>query len=469
MHIKSVGMALHANSRLIALSISILSAVNPISLFAEDTLTEEKSANRQIQAEHTEQLVNLPDASTTIRHRKEQAKWVPESVTVFTAEDLNRTRIYRLEDMEGMAPGLIIDGLSGTPQGAAISIRGIGSDEISQNFEPAVALSIDGVYIGTHASQNAYMFDFERVEISRGPQATYQGTSAIGGAINLTRSKPTGKKGLKTLLSIGNNNHATYGIVGNLPLTDSLSGKLSLSGSNGSRLALDNSNNGRDENGEDRLLISTSVLWQPVDAKIVDNLEIQYTFDNDTDDSDTPGLLNLSHTGDLLCDISVTNPNPNCAVLIDSSTPETENLEHTSQNFSNNRSYKGNYHTLRAEFDYWNHHFTSITGLRTTEELSDQDTDATFIDFYSSQIRSDYDQFSQEFRAYAEISDSVQYLLGAYFLDADYDLSRNEFYILNQLDDANRILAVNPGQVRSVTSNHASSTSSFFGTRLLHN
>ena len=108
---------------------------------------------------------------------------MPESVTILTTEDLNNTRVARLEDLEGMAPSLLIDSLSGTPQGAAISIRGIGSNETSQNFEPAVALTIDGVYISTHASQNAYSFDFESIEISRGPQATYQGVSAIGGAI----------------------------------------------------------------------------------------------------------------------------------------------------------------------------------------------------------------------------------------------------------------------------------------------
>lgn len=402
--------------------------------------------------------MNLADDSTNIRLRNETAKWVPESVTILTTEDLNNTLVLRLEDLEGMAPGLIIDSLSGTPQGAAISIRGIGSSETSQNFEPAVALIIDGVYVGTHASQNPYMFDFEHVEISRGPQATYQGVSAIGGAINLTRSRPTGKKGLKTQLSFGTNNHAMFGLIGNIPLTDSISGKLSLNGSSGNRLAINNSNNGRDENSEDRLLISASVLWQASDS-----LEIQYTYDNESDDSDTPALLNLSNTGDLLCTNSAMNQNANCAILTNISTPETGNLDNTSQNFSNSRNYKGNYHTVRAELDYWNHHFTSITGLRMTEENSDQDLDATFVNFYSSSIRSDYDQFSQEFRVYSDYSDTFQYLLGAYFLNAEYVLNRNDFYILNQLDDANRISPTNPNQIRSAISNQSASTSSFFG------
>ncbi|MFT6431981.1 MAG: iron complex outermembrane receptor protein [Candidatus Azotimanducaceae bacterium] len=185
---------------------------------------------------------------------------------------------------------------------------------------------------------------------------------------------------------------------------------MSLSGSSGNRVAIANINNGRDENEEDRLLISASVLWQASDS-----LELQYTYGNESDDSDTPALLNLSNTGDLLCTNSAMNQDANCAILTDISTLETESLANTSQNFSNNRSYNGNYHTIRAELDFWNHHFTSITGLRATEENTDQDLEATLIDFYSSSIRSDYDQVSQEFRIYSQYSDTFQYLLGDYF------------------------------------------------------
>jgi iron complex outermembrane receptor protein len=114
-----------------------------------------RQSTRQSTKEMLAKSVNLADASTNIRYRNETAKWVPESVTILTTEDLNNTRVARLEDLEGMAPSLIIDSLSGTPQSAAISILGIGSNETSRNFEPAVALTIDGVYVGTHASQKS--------------------------------------------------------------------------------------------------------------------------------------------------------------------------------------------------------------------------------------------------------------------------------------------------------------------------
>jgi iron complex outermembrane receptor protein len=118
---------------------------------AQSAQSTAKAAANELASKPT----NLIDASTNVRYRSETAKWVPESVTILTTEDLNNTRVARLEDLEGMAPSLIIDSLSGTPQSAAISILGIGSNETSRNFEPAVALTIDGVYVGTHASQKS--------------------------------------------------------------------------------------------------------------------------------------------------------------------------------------------------------------------------------------------------------------------------------------------------------------------------
>lgn len=42
-------------------------------------------------------------------------------------------------------------------------------------------------------------------------------------------------------------------------------------------------------------------------------------------------------------------------------------------------------------------------------------------------------------------------------------MDRNDFYVLNRLDDANRILPINPDQIRAVDSNQSSNTNSFFG------
>ena len=47
-----------------------------------------------------------------------------------------------------MVPGLIIDRMNTTPRGAAIALRGLGSSGASKGFDPAVAVNIDGIYVG---------------------------------------------------------------------------------------------------------------------------------------------------------------------------------------------------------------------------------------------------------------------------------------------------------------------------------
>ncbi len=131
-----------------------------------------------------------------------------------------------------------------------------------------------------------------------------------------------------------------------------------------------------------------------------DRLTTHYTYDIEDDAGDTPGLLNISTESDLVCFNSVANGNDDTcgsgapARVI----PQTGTLERTAQNFSNKRRYKGDHHTLRIDFEWAGRTLTSITGFRKTDEETDQDLDATQVDFYSMSSQLDYEQFSQEFR-----------------------------------------------------------------------
>ncbi len=133
------------------------------------------------------------DRSTEIHGAPAPLQWTPHAITVVDAAETESTYRRDLEDLQGNAPGLIVDALGGTPQGAAIALRGIGSANVSNGFEPAVAVSIDGVYVGTHASRMQVLFDFETVEVRRGPQATFTAAPNLSGSVQLTRTKPKGE------------------------------------------------------------------------------------------------------------------------------------------------------------------------------------------------------------------------------------------------------------------------------------
>ena len=98
-----------------------------------------------------------------------EVQWTPHSVTVLTREELESGFKRDLEDIESIVPGLIVDRMNTTPRGAAIALRGLGSSGASKAFDPAVAVNIDGVYVGTHTNRLQVLFDFEQIEVVRSP------------------------------------------------------------------------------------------------------------------------------------------------------------------------------------------------------------------------------------------------------------------------------------------------------------
>ncbi len=367
----------------------------------------------------------LGEQISDLRYSEEAVQWTPHSTTVITKDELEATFRRDLEDLEGLAPGLIIDRLNTTPRGAAIAIRGLGSSDTSKGSEPAVAVNIDGVYVGSHTSRLQVLFDFEKVEIVRGADPIYTSAPNHAGAINLTRTKPTGELDVDVRLSGGDHDRREYDAVFNFPVVEDLSGKLAVYFKDRGGDYQKNLYSGRNENTEDYLSLSASFLWS-----IKDYLTLQYTYDNEASDESAPALLNVSNAGDLLCSTSAAT----CRIAV--GVPQTGRIGQSAQNFSNDRQYDGGYHTLRAEFTVAGHDVLSITAIRDSDETSDLDLDATYRDFYHVSQEQEYNQFSQDLRVRADYSDKLDYSFGAYFMKTDHQISQQEFHILKQLGDA---------------------------------
>jgi vitamin B12 transporter len=127
-------------------------------------------------------------SATTIPTPAEQ---IASSVTVITAEDIERTQRRTLTDVLQLVPGLNIV-QQGTPgQLTAIFMRGTNSNHVK--------LLIDGVDAGDPSTPNGALdlghlttADIERVEVLRGPQSGLYGANAIGGVISITTKKGSG-------------------------------------------------------------------------------------------------------------------------------------------------------------------------------------------------------------------------------------------------------------------------------------
>ncbi|MFT6275696.1 MAG: iron complex outermembrane receptor protein, partial [Halioglobus sp.] len=94
----------------------------------------------------------LEEIVVTARKRKEDLQDVGLSVSAMSGTEIQRTFARDIKDLAFISPNLIIDDTSQGPGGnAAIYIRGIGVADVEKNFEPAVGVTIDGLFIGANS------------------------------------------------------------------------------------------------------------------------------------------------------------------------------------------------------------------------------------------------------------------------------------------------------------------------------
>ena len=147
-------------------------------------------------------------------------------MTALTTE-MTDPSVRDITDMNAYLPNVIIEDSSARSRSSAINIRGLSYTESDKSFDPAVAVALDGVFIGTSSGQIIENFDLERVEVLRGPQGTLFGKNTVGGVINAFRTRPTGELGGKLQLTGGKWGQQEVRGVLNLPqVGDALSTKL---------------------------------------------------------------------------------------------------------------------------------------------------------------------------------------------------------------------------------------------------
>jgi iron complex outermembrane receptor protein len=167
----------------------------------------------------------LEEITVTATHRVENIQEIPISVTAISGADMDRADIFDPTSLAFRVPNMTYGEFA--PGQAIISLRGVSSADDGAGLDNSIALFLDGVYIGRSAAINFDMFDFERLEVLRGPQGTLFGRNAIGGAINAVTSKPTDVLVAKLGATVGNEGILRYRGLVSGPLTDQLSGKLS--------------------------------------------------------------------------------------------------------------------------------------------------------------------------------------------------------------------------------------------------
>lgn len=166
---------LHRTS-LIALAATL--AVMPHTAFAQDSAA----------APEEDPAASGNDIIVTTQKIEQRAIDVPITISAVSGERIRTLGVGDLDELSYYTPGLLIQEQSANNPG--VVIRGITSDSGSAQQGPRVTLYYNGVDISRSRGSYQAIYDLERVEVIKGPQATLFGTASAVGAISLVSARP---------------------------------------------------------------------------------------------------------------------------------------------------------------------------------------------------------------------------------------------------------------------------------------
>ncbi len=133
----------------------------------------------------------IPDMVVTANRIATPADKLGSSVTVITAEDLEREQVREVSEILRKVPGLAVSRAGGPGNATSVRMRGMEGHH--------TLVLINGIEVADPTgTQQSYDFghlmagDIERIEIVRGPQSTLYGADAIGGVINIVTRRGKG-------------------------------------------------------------------------------------------------------------------------------------------------------------------------------------------------------------------------------------------------------------------------------------
>ncbi|GAA0486474.1 hypothetical protein GCM10009096_31580 [Parasphingorhabdus litoris] len=124
------------------------------------------------------------------RKQTETLQEVPVTVTAIGGDTLENFQVNEIADVVSRVPALNVQ-VGGSGSGGQISLRGVGSSNISASFDSAVAFDFDGVQISTMRLVQAGFFDVEQIDVLKGPQSLFFGKSASAGVFSVRSANPT--------------------------------------------------------------------------------------------------------------------------------------------------------------------------------------------------------------------------------------------------------------------------------------
>ncbi|HEY1750483.1 MAG TPA: TonB-dependent receptor [Caulobacteraceae bacterium] len=163
----------------------------------------------------------------TAERRTTALQKTPIAATVLTAADLTKNGVVTVDQLQFVSPSLTVNNFG---QGNDFDIRGIGKGEHNTQTETGVITYRDGVATFPGYIQEEPYYDIANIEVLRGPQGTFSGQNATGGAVIVTTNNPVIGGGYDGYVLAHFGNYSDVGAEGavNLPINDTLAARVAV-------------------------------------------------------------------------------------------------------------------------------------------------------------------------------------------------------------------------------------------------
>ncbi|MBW7945617.1 MAG: TonB-dependent receptor [Sphingomonadaceae bacterium] len=385
--------------------------------------------------------VGLDEIVVTARKRAENLQDVSSSISAMSATELARRFDVDVRDFANSSPNVVIDDTQQGPGGvAAVTIRGIGVADVEKSVDPAVGVVIDDIYVGTSTGGLIKAIDLDRVEVLRGPQGTLFGRNAIGGVINLARSRPTQELTGKFRGTYANHDSLDLEGLVSFGLSDAIAVKLTAAHRKSDGYMY-NATFGKDGQTSEFTALGVQVLITPTD-----NLEFSFSFDDQNTKQDPGQLLNLAKSTDLFCAVY-----EQCAQGVGVPQSGSRYVSLGNGRLGRNGFFDMNLGIAKAKWDISDDfELQYIYGRLETDEDAYQDWDGTALTLFHTDRPARYHQDTHELRL-TKANGPLTFVVGGYLWDSAYTINLVS-YIGFAVPDT--ILAI-PQDVRQTTKSYA--------------
>jgi iron complex outermembrane receptor protein len=365
-------------------------------LFASACAVAQMALALPVQAQNADQGEAEDVIVVTAERRAESLQRTPIAATVMTGDDLANAGVTTVDQLQFISPGATVNNFG---QGIDFNIRGIGKAEHNTQTTTGVITYRDGVATFPGYLQGEPYYDIARVEILRGPQGTFVGQNATGGAVFVTSRNPEIGGGYDGYIMGSAGTYEYLGLQGavNLPISDSLAARVAFNADHRDSF-YDITGPYTGDDGVRTFSGRLGVLWEPTsDLSVLWKLDANYL------------------------DLSAYNADP---VLATNDEFEiTANAELAALDRFARTVLEVNYElaggmTLR-----------SVTGYQAGSTLYRADLDGSSVGNNTFRDYVEEDIFSQEFNLISPDTGRLSWVLGAYYQHDEYTFPPGEFVI----------------------------------------